>query len=558
MEGPCEYGDARTQAQVLERDIHRLEARLRQLQEPKIVESMELSDPYSSGKKQKARKKTSNGLYSLSACEPDISSQISRVLLDTFLAHAHDFAFFLNIPRFRDSLLLPLGHPLKPIRCLMGMIYLLGIRLATTGALPTPAQQAQQAGLLACVLDEVSSMPNTASSRPFVVVHTIQAELLLSTYLFCQGRQLEGQYHLTRAISLNIATRLNKIRSTRERPSTSIDTSIDDVTSEAQSRTIPSSLSTSPSSLPLTADPIDEGERINAFWTAFTLSNCWDAAVGGPTSLISVFGDGYVEVDTPWPMDMDGYEEGGFPPELRGSWTVQKFLNRVLDDTCIHDFSDVAMYAKASVLFRRARKIASQLQQGNGMPEHISTGLFDAFFAHSSLVNSFRESLPPISAAPTTPDRPTVAGMNLVTHALAHCSVIQLHSASIETNQLSMVQSIMAATACVEILSNTEVEKYLKQTRRLNPVMGILCGLVCDVFLKCLAALRNCGDTLSFMAEAFAVEAQYLDGNVAAMLEKLLGMMQTFAPRSGTMRNSLNKSLASYRTLNGDAEVVSQ
>ncbi|KAK1227638.1 hypothetical protein PQX77_009351 [Marasmius sp. AFHP31] len=470
------------------------------------------------------------------------SIQAEKKGIDTFFTHAPDFGFFLNIPRLRESLKLPPGNPARPLRGLMSIMYLMGLRLSNLSP-QTPTEKAQAEALFCRTMDEITNSPITFAYHPALIVQTIQAELLLSTYLFCHARHLEGQYHLTRAFSLSIGARLNKIRSTRERPSLSIKSHIDNVNFAPQITS-----STSPFSLPPTSDPIVEGERINAFWTAFTLCNFWDAAIETQTSLISVVGDGNMEVDTPWPMDMNEYEQGGFPEDLHSSSTVHKFLSRILDDTYAHDFSDVAMFAKASLLFKRARKIASHIKQANGISDD---SVFEAYAVHSSLVSSFRESLPPISTATATHDRPTMVGMNLVTHTLAHCSAVQLHSILFDTDPYSANQSLLAAMSCVQILDDPEVDQYLRQPRRLNPFMGVLWGLVSDAFITCIRRLRTRGDIVSFTADALGITTQDVQPTVTGTFEKLMNIMERFSTGHLTIRTSLSKTLAAHRMLEG-------
>ncbi|KAL0059621.1 hypothetical protein AAF712_013633 [Marasmius tenuissimus] len=418
----------------------------------------------------------------------------------------------------------------------------MGLRLSNLSP-QTPTEKAQSEALFCRTMDEITNSPITSAYHPALVVQSIQAELLLSTYLFCHTRHLEGQYHLTRAFSLAIGARLNKIRSTKERPSIPTQSHIGDVNFAPQITS-----STSLFSLPPTSDPIVEGERINAFWTAFTLCNFWDAAIETRTSLISVVGDGYMEVDTPWPMDMDGYQQGGFPEDLHSSSTVHKFLNRILDDTYAHDFSDIAMFAKASILFKRARKITSHIKQANGTSDDLA---LEVYAMHSNLVSSFRESLPPISTATATHDCPTMVGMNLVTHTLAHCSALQLHSILFDTDSYSANQSLLAAMSCVQILDNPEVDQYLRQPRRLNPFMGVLWGLVSDVFIACIWRLRTRGDIVSITADALGITAQYVQQTVTGTFEKLLSIMERFSTRHLIIRTSLSKTLAAYRMLEG-------
>ncbi|KAG7087881.1 hypothetical protein E1B28_011929 [Marasmius oreades] len=549
MEGPCDYGDTLTQVETLEKNIHRLENRLRELGEPALVGGVQLNNPYTKQSSSSTSKGPLDQSTSFAAGGPP--PQIAKFLLETFLFHAHDFAFFLNIGRVRASMLLPHGHPKRPTRGLTSVICLMGFLFSTFSApTPTPAQTAQIAGLLSNAINEVTNMTTTESSHPFIVVQSIQAELLVATYLLCSGRHLEGQFHLTRANSLAIGARLHKVRSNRQRPYPN------DV---AHLNTFISTPAPTPSgfSLPPTSDPIEEGERINAFWSAFVLSNCWDATVASSMSLISVFGDGNMEVDSPWPMDMLQYEQGGFPSELQRSWTVQNFLSHISDDISAYESSHIAMYSKASVLFKRSRTIALQLQEvGDGHdPNHIS----GTFTTHGRLIDSFISSLPSISSEEATWERPTTVGMDLAAYSLAHSSTIQLHSVLIDTpDPFSLTKSLMAAKACVEILKNEEVEKYLQKMNWINPVMGILWDGVCGVFLKCMGKLRSgSGGAVSTIGKALGIvgEVRAVERGLVDMFEALAVTMQAFASRHLSIQSALEKNLSSYRRLTRDLPV---
>lgn len=57
-----------------------------------------------------------------------------------------------------------------------------------------------------------------------------------------------------------------------------------------------------PRALPSAADAVDEGERINAFWTVLIVNNYWVASHGSPSAMPCD-----VPVDTPWPLEMSEY-----------------------------------------------------------------------------------------------------------------------------------------------------------------------------------------------------------------------------------------------------------
>ena len=55
-------------------------------------------------------------------------------------------------------------------------------------------------------------------------------------------------------------------------------------------------------------DPIEEGERIDAFWQVYILDKAWAVALKSPSS-ISEDGLWGTQIDTPWPLRMQEYEQ---------------------------------------------------------------------------------------------------------------------------------------------------------------------------------------------------------------------------------------------------------
>ncbi|KAI3601592.1 hypothetical protein WG66_003069 [Moniliophthora roreri] len=540
LEGPCDYEDNRTRVQLLERDVSRLEARLKELKDPSLVGTVKLSKPYvgsinTSDATLKACAIVNGPAHLLEVFDPkmnkDPPAELSRFLIDAFLPHAPDFGFFLNIERFRSAALLPesSSRALKPTRGLLSAVHVLGLRLSGTGP-TTPQEEARIAAYLTRAINDATKMMVTETANPFVVVENIQAELLLATFLFCHGRLLEGQYHLTQAISLAIGAKLHKIRSSHEDSATGMNSPL----------------------LPPTSDPMVEGERINAFWTVFILSNCWDATVDTSTSLIAVFGDGNLEVDLPWPLTMPEYQQEGFPPDLRGTWTVQKFLTQIVPDvSSSNEFSELAMYAKASILFKRARKIEWHLQRGQEIPDTPPNRVL------CDLIESFVASLPPLKGtvirfAPSELGFPyntvsgefSTIGMQLVTLTLAHASIIHVYSVTVETNAASMKKSFDAAKACVEALRNPEVRMYFKRSSRINPCFGCLWENVCQVFVKWIRTARSRVD-----AEDVRMMFGISEDEVIELLEVIMGVMHSYAWRSPILKQVLEKVRKAYQEI---------
>jgi len=276
--------------------------------------------------------------------------------LQSFLPHAIEFGFFLNIPRFRESVLLPLplGHYARPAPALLSTVYLLGLHLSgSTGT----ENSAQESSFLSRALLHVANI--LSSSHPHRIIHGIQSEILLCTYFFRTGRILEGKYHLTAATSLTLGAGFHRIRSQSVGVSSSLNL-----------------LSVATPFLPAPTDQIQEGERINAFWTTFALCNTWTVAIGSPLSSV-VFESHGSRIDTPWPLDMHEYEQvelfcvrrtlykqfayhgisqERLPPDLLSSSTVQNFINQ--HPSTSSEYSTTAMYVKASILLDRAATVA--------------------------------------------------------------------------------------------------------------------------------------------------------------------------------------------------------
>jgi hypothetical protein len=165
----------------------------------------------------------------------------------------------------------------------MSVVYLLGIHLSQSEFAshePTFLAQALQ------------SMANALSvDHPNKVMHALQAEILLAVYFFHSGRILEGKLHLSSAVTLAFRCRLNLIRSNGD-----------------VAHSCPSSPSgdTEFVELPPPADAVEEGDRVNAFWTVFAVNNYWTGAFGFLSNIS--YSDVSQRIDTPWPLDDEEYK----------------------------------------------------------------------------------------------------------------------------------------------------------------------------------------------------------------------------------------------------------
>lgn len=199
---------------------------------------------------------------------------MSRV--QSFFQNAPEFGFFLHIHRFLDRVFYPSATGAHSLRILRNVIHLIGAKL-----LNDPQEQAYLTRAL-------QQMPTATALRedPASALYVMQAEVLLANYFYNGGRQLEGAYHTNAAVSIAIASRLHMIRSSR------------------RSRT---AADANTYSLPMPADTLEEGERINGFWTVFILDRCWAIASGSAPAFTDDEAMG-TQIDTPWPMDLTHYQ----------------------------------------------------------------------------------------------------------------------------------------------------------------------------------------------------------------------------------------------------------
>ncbi|KAJ3886137.1 Zn(2)-Cys(6) binuclear cluster domain-containing protein [Lentinula edodes] len=317
----CEYSDPklrRTEEQVLKETIKTLEARIRELQISSDASVVKLHSPY------QVQKSNSEGFLN----PPQDGNVLSPQLLEAFLRHATDLNFFLHTPRFRRAVLLPVDSPGRPCQGLISVVFLLGFSLSeryilkpevshslnnilNDGVFASASVSSQEALYLSRAQIDVAGI--LSSSHPDRIVHGIQAELLLSTYLFRSGRILEGKYHLSAATSIAFGAKLHKIRSLNGDRDILTSAALPWVvcltssTSEFENRLNVDSAKDPEPLFPHSVDPISEGERINAFWTVITMSNCWAlAADSSPNPILERYME---DIDTPWPMDIEDYEK---------------------------------------------------------------------------------------------------------------------------------------------------------------------------------------------------------------------------------------------------------
>ncbi|KAJ6550166.1 hypothetical protein B0H19DRAFT_1298687 [Mycena capillaripes] len=253
---------------------------------------------------------------------------VIQTFLQCFLPHATQFGFFLHPHRFRDAVLLPLplGDERRPSPALLYVVYLWGAHLSRFLSLMSPEP---------VFLKRAQQHITTEVAYPMHFLHTIQAQVLLSTYLLRSKRILEAKFYANGAATLALAYQLHKIRSVRPSPPPLL--------------SVPVFVEVYP--LP-PADAVEEGERIRAFWAVGCLQSHLSIShdSGSASSSFCLLESPGVVIDTPWPLEIAEYEASALLPGYEGQDSVRRFL---IDD--VFPAGPICMlHAKASVLLYRA------------------------------------------------------------------------------------------------------------------------------------------------------------------------------------------------------------
>ncbi|KAF9483268.1 hypothetical protein BDN70DRAFT_873958 [Pholiota conissans] len=340
----CEYttGQERSTVQILEENISRLEARIQELQNPDVAStSVTLHQPY----------------------VQDPPRHIAEALLAGFFPFSTDLGFFLNIPRFQASMMqgYPIGHPSRPAPALIYTIYLWSIRLSHD-----PTVKAHEAAYLFRATQDAATV--LSSTHPQRVLHSIQAEVLLTTYFFANGRFFEGKYHLANAVATAISVGMHKIRSvTPQQP-------------QSDNNTIPPPRNST-----------EEGERIIGAWLILTLDKLWAAALEYTPNFVYSSHAMATQVDTPWPLEMEDFEQGLLPQHVRTANTIQNFLTGVPSPDL--GLSTWAFESKAAILWDRANVFVRKCS-GSAVAQLTLPPLIQEFTNLSALIDNVVATLP--------------------------------------------------------------------------------------------------------------------------------------------------------------------
>ncbi|TCD69621.1 hypothetical protein EIP91_006846 [Steccherinum ochraceum] len=482
----CEYTDGgATVSQLLEQNVAHLEARIREL-EGRSSESITLHDPHAAFSQARNRSSAAGAVTGGERGHTSLGRwQIPEAVLASFVSHAFAFGFFLNMPRFLAKLGTTSGENSVP-PVLLYVVHLVGLV-----TLQEPQLKEQEPHILSYLTQALSAAVSNVQSG--MLLYLLQAEVLLSNYFFHHDRRLEGGYHITAAVSIVLSTNLHQF----------------DWSGAAQ-----------PASgayhLPHPADTVEQGERINAFWTVFNLDRCWAVSLGSQSALarIDLLSS---HILTPWPLDMSDYELGLLPEILPGQ-TVPSFLSQ----TTIEITSDSrnSQRTKAVVLFSEAVALAKHFAPQN--PAYQAR-----FVALDNKLEQYKQSLFQVWAmarATSVPGgqlggdavRPYATRCILFTRTLVHCAAIKLHAPLQQDWDLTTSRTLSNAVQAADLLQDLDV----MTVGSVDPFTGILLSIVAQVLIRALAVAKT---LRTASATARPSEQELI---VANALERVYSVMQ--------------------------------
>ena len=393
----------------------------------------------------------------------------------------------MNIPRFLNDLKssIPPSNqtPIPP--ALVHAVQLVGLVFCGDDTL-----RREEPRKLAAVLQALA-----ADMDPNRIIHILQAEVLVSYYLFHQNRRLEANYHAAAAVSIAVACNLHKIRSA--------------------TWMFPQAGTAAGQQLQLfpPADDVEEGERIRAFWTVFALDRCWTVWAQSPSVFVTA-PTAMTQVDTPWPLEMSQYEQVrpctltktafisgahawwlpqpfAMPQGNTSAMTVQNFVDGLTAET--PEQSLLALRSKAAVFFEKAYHLAERWNPGTWLsiiPRSFSAarsaaGLTCAaasvafqneFHTLDTRIDAFKNVVELYSAQFAQLSAHRQRGL-LLTRTLLCCATIQLYGRTNTDWNNEESKVIRAAITAADATGGINFARLAY----VDPVLGVRVALCCPL-----------------------------------------------------------------------------
>ncbi|VDC04994.1 unnamed protein product [Peniophora sp. CBMAI 1063] len=450
----CHFeGVTRSRVQVLEESIQALEARIKELEEEGDnagPSSVLLHAPHPPSSTSASSSPHSPVRY---LGQQPVSSEVSSILRNVFFQNRSALPWFLHEGRIHQAFQLPIDDVGRPIAVLDTAMLLWGsVFYARTSQVPPP-QEVEPQLLLSRAQSEVGRALVDASAQH--IIQAIQAHALLAVYFCDTCLYIESRAHVDAAAALATRVGLHKIRGTPGRVPYGV--FMDPVTTV----------------LPEPLDAVEEGERINAFWTSFCLDRIYAVVLGVPPLIIDAE-DADMQVDTPWPLDMTLYEQGHMPLTLQTSGTLRNFFGGVRSGWP-WEAGMLSQLSRASALFECATRIAASWRPDLSNP----TAYYARSLALDKRLDEFSAQLPALT--------PGIAVQLYLAHNLAHAGKIQLHSVFAQQNPDSRAKCLAAARAIASVAITADAQTFVF----IDPALGSIWAAACRVLIHEVVAVRN-------------------------------------------------------------------
>ncbi|KAJ3784782.1 hypothetical protein GGU10DRAFT_20372 [Lentinula aff. detonsa] len=539
----CEYAGGPSKMKELEQRLTRLKARVRELESPEMTGSgLQLAEPYMTtdsggglspmpGSGTNSSSDHSNSSPSLRPSfdpllgSPEPSISIITMLLNNFLPFATKFGFFLHLERFKSAALLnaPFGDISRPSPALLNATYLWGAHLSSVDALRT-----NETIFINRSLQQVSvEIPNAIHSAQ--IMHTIQAEILLSTYFFRKNQLLEAEFHLNGAVSLAQSAGLHQIRSDR-----------------VFSSPVVSVLLETEMFLPPARDVIEEGERINGFWAVYCLHRLISITLGNASKCFGGLDTPCREIDAPWPRE---YEFGLYNGGAFGRSTIDCFIHDLTPASGL--VFDLSSYAKAVVILHSATALTHQFSRGIET-EDAYAAFMDECLMIDNLITRFHCSLPSsdvddesfLTQSIKLPSHSNTKSSLVLTHVLVSCAYMQIQKIF---SSCGIPDALDRCIGTAQSIISTLGDVNRLGLPHLNPIVGTLCAMACSVFGDAFARAEMLGDW-TFDSGMIPTSPSTRIDPVVLRQGLQLGMttMSILAMDSPLMKYQLNKLQNSY------------
>ncbi|KAL5513545.1 hypothetical protein ACEPAH_3944 [Sanghuangporus vaninii] len=469
-----------TRTELLEERLAQLEARVEELKgtvEP--TRSVTLHDPYPTAST------ASMSQVAVTRVQEDFPTQISEMLVSTFLRAANVLGFVLEPNRFKNHFLLPNRHPSRPHLALCCMVYTWAIRIHNTEDLKQFESLYLQRTI--SLLQNASHVGHEGRNE-ICDLHVLQAEVLLAQYYYCLGHILRARYHTSAAVSLTYIHGLERSRFTGDTQRVSLD----------------SGLSASRFREPPLRGDIESTERARLFWAVFVLDTCWSAAMKMPCLLSDNVESG-TQINTPWSIQTD--------PCASGQTVQRLFLG---EGILGGDDSFPVLHAKLSAIYGRAAVLACRSHSESVKAEAQAIAQIVAAIVHN---------LQPLDQLHNISD--DVRLRLAVNHSIAHASMIQLYGAL--APEASAISSQTVLSHAFEILAILElvdaaISRHLKDHAPIvpDPFLAVIGSVAGRVFTDSLLSTEN---TRGPHNHAFGAQQH----DLRTSINRLIDILQNYA-----------------------------